>query len=501
MLGTTVLLMVLLQTPQQTSGTVSGFVKDAMSGEPIAFASVYLEAEAATAVSGQNGYYVLGSIPAGNHTIVFSVIGYRRLEKTIFVGGGESVRLDVRLQSEPIQMSEVIVTAKKARFKKEIDIGVRPLELKDLKIAPGLIEQDLFRSLQMLPGVVTVSDFSSALYIRGGSPDQNLVLLDGVTVYNPYHLGGLFSTFSLDALKGAELHSGTFPADYGNAVSSVLDVEMKQGNSERFEGKADISLLSSKLVFEGPIPKGSFLVSGRRTYIDALTYAISKFRHDEDIHFPYYFYDLQSKVNFDLSEKNRLTVSGFFGDDVISIDESDEKLDFRWGNYTVGLKWRWIVTPKILSTLLLTKGRYRVSLADVYGPLSSKPIESKIRMGIGDVSAKEDVTFFPNRVHTLKVGWEGKLLDINNWLSEDTTVFANSHQKPEYFAMYLSDKWQLSPVLLLNIGIRGEYFSIGKYFRASPRLGAKYFLSENLALKAGWGQYCQFLSIPFPGMR
>ncbi len=480
------------------AATISGFVKDAQSGEAIPFCDAYLKGFNIRTLSDKNGYYVLSSIPAGEFTIVFSFIGYRPLEKIVFLKTDEFVRFDARLKSEPIPVKGITVTAERERFKREVDVGVRQLKLRDLKIAPGFIEQDLFKSLQMLPGVVAISDFSSALYVRGGSPDQNLVLLDGVNVYSPYHLGGLFSTFNLDALKNAEFHAGAFPAEYGGAVSSVLDVEMKQGNSERLEGNWDVSLLSSKVVLEGPIPKGSFLIAGRRTYLDAFTWTVSKLLKNNEVYLPYYFYDLQGKLNLDLSEKNRLTVSGFFGDDVINLDTGGENLNFRWGNYTLGLKWRYLITPKIFSTLLVTTSRYRVALSDIYGDSVAGGSSAQLNLGIGDVVLKEDVSYFPHPNHTIKFGGEGKLLDIYNFFKLDTATLFDSDQKPDYAAVYLLDKWRCSSRFLLNLGLRGEYFSGGNYFRISPRLGTKYLLSEDFAVKAGYGHYYQFLSIPFP---
>jgi hypothetical protein len=249
---------------------------------------------------------------------------------------------------------------------------------------------------------------------------------------------------------------------------------------------------------EGPIPKGSYLLAGRRTYLDAITYAISKVSGNKDIYFPYYFYDLQSRVNLDLSDKNRLTLSGFFGDDVVYYKDPSETLDFRWGNYTLGLKWRYLITPKIFSTLLLTNSRYRVALSDIYRFSENEIMRSKLKLGIGDISLKEDIVYFLTSNHTVKTGLEGKFLDIYNMQSEDTAIYLDTHQKPEYFAGYLLDKWQLSTKLILNLGLRGEYFTGGNYYRISPRFSTKYLLKEDLAIKAGYGLYSQFLSIPFP---
>ncbi len=485
------------------AATVSGFVRDGRTGEPLAFVTVYLSDQSAGTVSDRSGYYVLSGVPAGERTVVYSMVGYRPVEQGFVLRQDESVRFDARLANEPIPVRGVTVSAARERFRREVDVGMRRLDIRDLKIAPGMIEQDLFRSLATLPGVVAVSDFSSALYVRGGSPDQTLVLLDGVTVYNPYHIGGLFSTFNLDAVSNAELHAGAFPAEYGGAVSSVLDVEMKQGNSERLSGRWDLGLLTSKLMFEGPLPKGSFLVAGRRTYIDAVTWTIDKLVDDSTfrVYLPYYFYDLQAKVNFDLSAHDRLTLSGYSGDDVIHISDSTGRMDFRWGNYTLAAKWRHIFSPQVLATTMLTHARNRVSMSALEYPWpgdTADTSESKLTMRVSDAGLKEDFTVFVDSGQTLKFGAEARRFDLSDYLGADTVVFWNLHERPWYAALYAADKWRPWRPLLINAGVRTEYFTGGGYFRASPRVSAKYFLREDLAVSAGYGLYYQYLSIPFP---
>jgi hypothetical protein len=485
------------------AATVYGFVRDSASGEPLAFASVYLSDRSAGTATGRNGYYVLSGLPSGKVTAVWSLVGHRDVRRELVLAEGASVRSDVRLAVEAIAVSGVTASAKRERFRREVDIGVRRLDLPDLKMAPGMIEQDLFKSLQMLPGVLAVSDFASALYVRGGSPDQNLVLLDGVTVYNPYHLGGLFSTFNMDALAGAELKAGAFPAEYGGAVSSVLDVEMKQGNSERLSGKWDVGLLTSKLMFEGPIPRGSFLVAGRRTYIDAVTWTVDRLIRDSTIsvYLPYYFYDLQGKLNFDASDRDRLTFSGYSGDDVIDIKDEFDRLNFRWGNYALALKWRHIFSPRLVATTMAVRGRNRVSLLQESFPQDTTWGDSsrtELNFGVSDWGVKSDWTLFLDSTHTPRVGFEGKLFELRNLLKSDTLVYWDQRSSPLYGALYAADKWRPVEPLLLDAGVRVEFFSGGGYLRASPRVGAKYLLADDFALTAGWGLYYQYLSIPFP---
>ncbi|MEO0086093.1 MAG: TonB-dependent receptor, partial [candidate division WOR-3 bacterium] len=373
-----------------SAAVISGYTREATTGEPLAFVNVYLKDGSLGTVSDRTGYYLLANVPAGRQQVSFSMVGYQTLDTTLVFSPDRPLRFDARLKPEPIQVGEVTVSAQRQRFNREIDLGVRRLDTRDLQIAPGFIEQDLFKSLQLLPGVVSISDLASALYVRGGSPDQNAVLLDGVPIYNPYHLGGLFSTFNLDAINAAELNSGAFPAQFGGGVSSVLDVEMREGNTERYTGKWDLGLLTTKGVFEGPLPKGSFLVAGRRTYIDALTWTIGRlFRHPE-YHLPYYFYDLQAKANFDISDRDRLTISGFIGDDIINIADSTDEVDFRWGNYTLAARHRHIFSPQLLLTTLLTNGRNRVGL-DAESRFGGDTSRMKLSMSINDIGLRQDL--------------------------------------------------------------------------------------------------------------
>lgn len=483
------------------TGMVSGFVREAESGEFLAYASVYLADKSIGTATNKQGYYVLSGVPESKGTLVVSMIGYEEQRIEIEVKGGSRLRRDFYLERAPLGMEPVEVTAERARFEHEVDVGVRHVELSELKQIPGFVEQDLFRSLQMLPGVISVSDFTSALYIRGGTMDQNLILLDGVTVYNPYHLLGFFSTFILESLKGAELYTGGFPVRYGGAISSVLDVEMKAGNSERIAGYGEIGLLTSKLVVEGPLPwgaKGSWLVAGRRTYIDAITWTLDKiFNPDFSIYLPYHFYDLQAKVNWDASERSRFTLSGFFGDDVLNFREEATDLDFRWGNGTLGLRWRYLFTPQLFSILGFNATRYRVD---------SKVVEKDgddeyyygLRSGIGELGIQWGLSWFPKPDHVVEFGLEGKVIETFSVQEETDTVFYDLRDTFWLAAAYVQDKWEPTPFWVIETGLRGEYFSKGDYWRVSPRLGIKRRITADWALKAGAGLYYQYLCVPLP---
>lgn len=487
------------------TGTISGFVREAATGEFLTDVNVYLEGTGHGTVTNRYGYYVISGIAPGRYTLVASMLSYKEAKVVIEVKAGANLKEHFSLEVEPLSVPGVTISAKRQRFEHEIDVGVHDIPIKQIQQIPGLVEQDLFRSLQMFPGVISISDYTAALYIRGGTADQNLVLLDGVTVYNPYHLFGIFSTFILESLKGAELYMGGFPARYGGALSAVLDVQMKEGNSERVTAQADLGLLTSKIVVEGPLPKcikGSWIVAGRRTYIDAVTWTAYKIFPRLDGYLPYHFYDLQAKVNWEPSERSHLTLSGFFGDDVISLNESElssEDINFRWGNGVLGLGWRYVFTPKLYSVLGFNATRYRVDLkVREEGDSLTDDFFYLIRSGIGELGTRWELSWFPKAEHTVQYGLELKGIELLNRVEDTDTVWLQREDLVGLASLYVQDKWEPVPWWVFEAGVRGEYFTNGNYFRASPRVGVKYRPLADLALKAGAGLYYQYFYLPYP---
>jgi len=236
-------------------GAVNGFVRDASDGEPLAYCNVYLDKTEYGSATNDKGYFYIGHVPAGKYDLVASFVGYKNEKRTLTVGPNQVVNVNLELSPGAIEQKEVKVTADRARFEREVEVSAVRLETKQLQSIPKVGgEVDLFRTIQLLPGVIATSDFSNRLYIRGGSPDQNLILLDGITVYNPSHLFGLFSPFIAEAVSDVTLLAGGFPAKYGGRLSSVLDVTTKEGNSKHFTGDASVSVIAAQGLVEGPIP-------------------------------------------------------------------------------------------------------------------------------------------------------------------------------------------------------------------------------------------------------
>lgn len=472
-------------------GTISGFVRDAGSGEPLPYANVYLEGTTFGALSNLRGYFVISHLPADRYQLIASLLGYDSWRGEVIVAAGRDTILTLEMAVAPISIGEVTKTAERERFEREVQISTTALPMRQLRLMPMLAEADVMRTIQLLPGVVSRSDFSSQLYVRGGSPDQNLVLLDGVTVYNPFHLGGIFSTFNVDAIKEVEFLSGAFPVEYGGRLSSVLAITNREGNTRRYTGAGSISLLSARASVEGPLPAGSFLISGRRTYFD-------KIFRGSDLSFPYYFYDFQGKVNLDLNSMHRLTLSGFYGDDVLNFssegeeDEVDVALNWLWGNRTNSLNWRAIIRPDLFSEILVSRSRFDNDLEATIS--SSGQASLLLDNRITDYSARADLNYFGWQGHSLKVGASWSDIDFKYGITINDYRLFSYQEQPTLFALYAQDQWEVRPRLRLRPGLRLEYYSSGAQWRLSPRLGVQYQLWPNLALRGSFGHYSQFLT-------
>lgn len=295
-----ILLLILTLSKPALCDTVFGFVRDQTDNESLSYVNVFIPDTEYGTVTNDDGYYVISGIQLDTLTIKASIIGYVPVTQQIDFTSNTEVRLDFSMTPQVLEFPEITVTTERQRFENDIGLSTVHLSNSQIQEAPSLVEADVFRTLQLLPGVQGLSDFSSALYVRGGTPDQNMILLDGVTIYNPFHLGGLFSTFNTDAIKEVEFSAGGFSSKYGGRMGSILEITNKDGNAKSFSGKANISLISSKILLEGPLPRigsmhGSYMVSGRRTYFDTIVNGVlflsGKLHEPGIIGFPYYFYD------------------------------------------------------------------------------------------------------------------------------------------------------------------------------------------------------------------
>jgi hypothetical protein len=393
-------------------------------------------------------------------------------------------------------------------------------KVKSLPVLMG--ERDVLKTVQLLPGVQSGSEGSSGIYVRGGGPDQNLILLDGVPVYNVSHLFGFFSVFNPDAIKAVELIKGGFPARYGGRLSSVLDIRMKEGNMNKLSGEGSIGLVASKLTLEGPIKKGqtSFLVSARRTYLDLLIRPFVRAESDGDATGGYYFYDFNAKINHKLDDKNRLYASGYFGKDraftkfddgaVFGGGEEKEVAELEWGNIIGALRWNRELSPQLFANTTFTYSRYKFKTGIEYTYRDDDDEEKflfEYTSGIEDLALKLDLDHLPNPDHYLKYGagityhnftpgvnfYEFSGTDIT---AVDTTWGSSQIQSLELYA-FAEDDWKVNELLKLNIGVHGSSFLVDgtSYFSLQPRISARYLLNEKWSVKSSYSAMAQFLHL------
>jgi hypothetical protein len=352
--------------------------------------------------------------------------------------------------------------------------------MRDVKTMPAFVEADVFRTLQLLPGVQSSSDFSSALIVRGGSPDENLIMLDGIEIYNPFHLGGVFSTFNADAIADAEFLAGGYPALYGNRISSVLSITGREGDSRHnllFPDKAhfvdlsqvhgEVNLLSSKLLAEGPLYKGSWMFSGRRTYFDQVA-RLYYWYQDEPMDWKYYFYDFQGKIVQNLNPSNRLILSNYSGKDKVyfNLGKSDTDVNFNWdwGNTTRSAVWRWVPDSRFVSNLSLANTGYRFNVDLEYSSTDSTGTSSGsnflVQNNIDDWTLKENLDWFISNEHTVTMGLEIKDLGITFSLANGDDKLLDKDESNQIYSGIIQERWQPNPVIMLQAGLRFKLPSI-----------------------------------------
>jgi len=485
-----VALLVGYASAQQKTATISGFVYDSANGEAVIGANVYLPDITAGGATNLSGYYIIPQVPAGSYELLSEMIGYRLYRKQITVKPGENLVLDIRLALDVVEGQAVDVVADSVRTSIRLynkPISNIELSPRQINAIPQVAEGDLLRSLQTLPGVQAVSDFSSALYVRGGTPDQNLYLIDGTDVYNPEHAFGIFSTFNTDAIKHVEISKGGFNASYGGRLSSILDVINLDGNRNEFQGSASVSLLSAKTTLQMPLG-GNGAISGsiRRTYFDK---TVAKL--DDDLP-EYYFYDGNLKAFYELSPSHKLTVSGYGGRDVLNVtlnpnSEVKTGFDLNWGNRTGSARLTSVFTPKLFGNFWLTGSRFESNF-DV-----STIVPAKSRNFISDISAKGNLEYHHSASWLMRFGFEQKNLHVI-YREEFPGGEVDIDQRPKHYAAYLQNSWRPSTRWDIEAGLRYNYFSSDKDFQSwEPRASAKYRLTSTINLKAAVGRYHQYL--------
>ncbi len=460
---------------------ISGFITDSKSGEALIGANIYLKETEQGISTDINGYYAIVDVESDSVTVFVSYIGYKSIEKNMtFINS--KIEYNVELEPRTLEADGINVSAEKSVRQKQIQysqIKLNPMALRNL---PSVGEADIFRTLQTLPGVLTASEFSTGLIVRGGNTDQNLILLDGITVYNPSHLGGVFSNFIVDGLKEAELIKGGFNADYGGRLSSVLNVVSREGNRKEVHGNASLSLISSQTTWEGPLPigNGAWVVSGRRTYIDKFAELIG-----EEI--PYYFYDLQGHVFTDLTKKDRINFSFYSGRD--DLQWPDFGLNIYWGNRTFSSKYRKLFSEQLIGNFMLASSTFYIFSS--LGGDSGSNSDNVIR----DNSLTASFQYYLNNSYTLKFGGQLKKLNLDYLETFNDAEVFRYEQTPADLSSFIKLKWvTLNDRLIVEPGIRFNYYNkMKEKFYPELRLGVKAVVATDQFINFSMGEYHQFM--------
>ncbi|MCX6335039.1 MAG: TonB-dependent receptor [Bacteroidia bacterium] len=491
-----------LGAQQQVRHTVSGFVREAGSGELLIGVNIYLSDHKTGTVTNNYGFFSLTLHESDTIEITASYVGFRsETKKTVL---HDDIELNFQLKSN-VLLDEVTITADRVeKLSESSRMSTISVAVAQVKNIPSLLgEKDVMKVLQLMPGVQKGSEGSSGLYVRGGGPDQNLIILDDAIVYNVSHLFGFFSLFNGDALKSIELTKGGFPARYGGRLSSVLEMNMKEGNKEKWHSEGGIGLISSRLTLEGPIVKNksSILLSGRRTYADIILRPIIKSMEDmEGTDAGYFFYDLNAKVNYDFGRKNKLYLSGYFGKDKFYVKYKDpdqeykENAGLQWGNTTGTLRWNHLFNSKLFSNTSLVFSDYKFGVTyDYKDKAEGQNYYAEYYSGIRDISLKYDIDYLPSPSHWIKAG--GIVISHRFtpyvFIEVDEPVNVSKKEKDQTDGLesgiYFEDTWQPLPNIKVNGGLRFSHFLAQKeqYHFFEPRLSAAWRFRKSRQVALG----------------
>lgn len=516
--------------------TISGYISDAKSSETLINSSVFDVNSKKGTVSNSYGFYSI-TLPKGKIELQYTYVGYATALRQFKLNSDTIINISL---NESTVLNEVTVVGS---YK---ELGVKGSQMSTIEVPVSLIknvpalfgETDVLKALQLLPGVQGGVEGSAGFYVRGGGPDENLFLLDGVPVYNVNHLGGLFSVFNADAIKNVTFYKGSFPARFGGRLSSVLDIRMNDGNNKKIHGNFSVGIISSKFNVEGPLfsEKTTFSVSGRRTYFDLLAQPLLKIaasKEDMDkMSAGYYFYDLNVKINHKFSDKDRVFLSNYMGDDVIYSDirenyRNDDKstyenrlrLNWDWGNLITALRWNHVINNKLFMNTTATFSRYRFNMSvgtDAKQTIKTPPSfysESATvgyKSGIQDYGAKVDFDYTPNPNHDIKFGanyinhsFRPGVQVFSAKFERDTlkqvmdTTIGNQNIYANEIAVYAEDNFNIGPFIKANIGLHYSNFFVQSEFYQSlqPRIGIRALISDKLSFKAGYAAMSQYIHL------
>lgn len=499
--------------------TISGYISDAESGEKLINAGIYESVKFRGTVSNAYGFYSL-TLPEGEYKIVYSYVGFQTQEINVNLNADKKLNIALAYNNE---LEEVTVTANSANNKlTNAQMSKETINMGLIDKIPVLLgEADVMKSLQLMPGVQSGNEGSSGVYVRGGGPDQNLILLDGVPVYNANHLFGFFSVFNTDAINAFSMYKGGFPARFGGRLSSVIDIRMKEGNEKELSGGFQIGNISAKINVEAPIKKDktAFHFSARRTYIDLLMKPFL----DEENQGGYFFYDMNAKINHKFSDKSRIYLSAYAGRDKASSDYSgendsfytpdnyeDEKSNLSWGNITTALRWNYIFSSKLFSNTTITYSDYNFRVGSKLWEYRNKKVidftEYSYKSGITDWSAKIEFDWYPSVSHSIKFGAnyiyhtfrpgvETIKEEENNVVSD--TKIGDKNIYAREINSFIEDNFSLTSRLKANVGVHYSAFKVADEFYSAfePRGSLSFLATDNFSIKASYAKMQQYLHL------
>ncbi|MCL2167898.1 MAG: TonB-dependent receptor [Lentimicrobiaceae bacterium] len=521
------LLMLTSLTAQKA--TLSGIVKDAANGETIVGAYIILKDSISKsnpngAITNASGFYSI-TVEKGSYLLTVNYLGYKQITETINITSNQKKNFEIELSV--ILADEVEVRGQAAdKNVTGADVGKMEMKIETIKAMPAFMgEVDVIRSIQLLPGIQSGSEGNSGFYVRGGNADQNLVLLDEAPVYNPGHLFGFFSIFNADAVKSIEVIKSGMPANYGSRLASIIDVYQKEGNMKNYELDGGIGVIFSRLTVQGPVKKNkaSFIVSGRRTYIDWLVQPFLK-NTSPLKGAKFYFYDLNGKCNIIINDKHRLYIGGYYGDDVYGFKSQNGNINsvFAWGNGAASVRWNYIISPKLFLNTSGTFSDYKFKTEMKQGVYNFA-----ISSGVRDYALKSELTFLPNPNHNVKMGAH---YTFHTFFPSNFEIEAGQDNyltfpksKPFYaneLAIYANDEWDIVNWLKISYGLRYSHFShVGAFTRykldenkqvidsidyksgemikmynyPEPRFSARFLIDSLTSIKASYTFNCQYL--------
>lgn len=520
--GRHILLQKKKQKPVSRKFTISGYVTDGTSSETLIGANILESRQQQGTTTNPYGFYSI-TLPAGETELSFSYLGYTTRQYRLELSKDTLINV---LMQDNNQLEEVVIVSDKAEAGiTATQMGAQEIPIAQIKNTPSILgEADVMKTIQLMPGVQAGVEGSAGLYVRGGGPDQNLILLDGVPVYNVDHLFGFFSVFTPEAVKKVTLFKSSFPARFGGRLSSVVDVRSNDGDMKKYHGTLSVGLLSSKIQLEGPIirDKTSFNISARRSYIDL----IAKPFMPKDDKISYYFYDINAKINHKFSDRSRLFLNFYNGKDSYYFKTTDssssmykDKMSLNWGNTIATARWNYIFNQKLFSNTTVAYNKYRMDAnstvytkTNLIESISESNYHSNYHSGICDWSYLIDFDYNPTPAHHIKFGAgylhhdfrpevaTSKIQEKEDGITKQDTLYnsiSNSTIQAHEVSAYIEDNFDIGSRLRMNVGLHLSMFRVQRrnYFSAQPRVSARYQLTRHTALKASYTKMSQYIHL------